>query len=160
MKLPSGVKLSGPLIIFLMPVCLECRHARQRLPHVLLEMIPVILEQLELEIAGHIALRPGNGVGLIAAEHQAAHLFLEIGAPVGIADGGHVGGQTFDLFGDDILVLHRLQRHGDAGHGADLPGPLPAAIDHRLAGDRALRGPHRRDPAVLHVEARRPGHLQ
>ncbi len=59
MKLPSGVKLSGPWIIFLMPVVLERRHARQGLRHMLLEMIPVVFEELELEVGRHVAERPG-----------------------------------------------------------------------------------------------------
>ena len=49
-----------------------------------------------------------------------------------------------DLFGDDVLVLDRLQRHVDAGHRADLPRPLPGAVHHLLAGDVALVGLHRR----------------
>ena len=63
------------------------RDARERRFHVLLEMVPVVVEELELEILGHVAGRPGDRVRLVAAEDEAADLFLEIGAPVGIADG-------------------------------------------------------------------------
>ena len=36
------------------------RHARDRLAHMLLEMIPVVVEQLELPVVGHIAGHPGS----------------------------------------------------------------------------------------------------
>ena len=39
---------------------------------------------------------------------QPADLLLEIGAAVRIADRRGVRRQTFDLLGDDVLVLHRL----------------------------------------------------
>ena len=129
------------------------RHAGQGLAHMLLEMIPVIFEQLEFEIVGHVAKRPGDRVRLIAAEDEATDLFLEIGAPVGIADRRHIGGKSIDLLGDHILMLHRLQWHGDTSHRTDLTCPLPAAIDDRLAGNAALIGDHRDDTAFLDFEA-------
>ena len=59
MKLPSGVKLSGPLIICLTPAFSSAGTRAMRLRHVLLEMVPVVVEQLELQVVGHIAGRPG-----------------------------------------------------------------------------------------------------
>ena len=64
MKLPSGVKLSGPWIIFLMPVFSSAGTRASAWRHVLLEMVPVVLEELELEIVRHIAdasRRSGSG---------------------------------------------------------------------------------------------------
>ena len=119
----------------------------------LLEVIPVILEQLELEIVRHVARRPGHRVRLIAAKHQPADLLLEIGAAVGIAQRRRIGAKTRDLLGDDVLMLHRLQRHRDAGHGADLPRPLAAAVDHRIAGDDTQIGADGFHPASNDVEA-------
>ncbi len=66
---------------------------------------------------------------------------------------GASAGQPVDLLGDDVLVLDRLQRHVDAGHGADLPRPLPGAVHHLVAGDVALVGLHRGDPVAIHLEA-------
>ena len=54
-------------------------------------MIPVVLEELELEIVGRVAGHPGDRVRLVAAEDEAADLLLEIGAAVGVADGRHAG---------------------------------------------------------------------
>jgi hypothetical protein len=49
--------------------------------------------RLELPVVGHVALGPGLRVGLIAAQDEAADLFLEIGEAVRVADGRRVGGQ-------------------------------------------------------------------
>ena len=132
---------------------LEGRNARHGLFEVLGEMVPVVVEELELEGARDIAGGPGDRVGLIAAHDEAADLLLEIGAAVGIAQGRDVGGEAVDLFGDDVLVLDRLQRHVDAGHDADLAGPLATAVDHRFSFDTAIGGQHRLDAAAVHFEA-------
>ena len=90
--MPSGVKLSGPLIICLTPAVSSAGTRAIACAHVLLEMVPVVVEQLELEIVGHVArCVQAMRVRLVAAHHQPADLFLEIGAPVGIADGRRVG---------------------------------------------------------------------
>ena len=79
--------------------------ARQGLLHQGLEMIVVRIEQAEMEALGNTINGPGNGVGLIPAHHQAAHLFLEIDQAVGIAQGGQGAGDTGDRLGDHILVF-------------------------------------------------------
>jgi hypothetical protein len=88
MKLPSGVKLSGPLIICLMPTLASAGTRAEGRFHVLFKVLEVIFEQLELEGGGHVALGPGNRVRLIAAKDEAAHFLLEIGEQVGVTDGG------------------------------------------------------------------------
>ena len=88
MKLPSGVNDSGPLIIRLIPAVASAGIRASADFHVLLEMLPIVIEELELEILGNVAGRPGDRVRLVAAEGEPADLFLEIGAPVGIAHGG------------------------------------------------------------------------
>ena len=60
MKLPSGVKLSGPLIICLTPAFASAGTRAMACAHVLLEMVPVVVEQPELEIVRHVARRPGD----------------------------------------------------------------------------------------------------
>jgi hypothetical protein len=132
---------------------LERRHAGERLSHVLLEVIPVVVEELELEIGRNIAERPGDRVGLVASHDEPAHLFLEIGAPIGVADGRDVAGEPLHPFRDDVLMLHRLERHAHAGEGSHLPGPLARAVDHRFAGDGAPVGAHRCHAAIVDVEA-------
>jgi hypothetical protein len=115
-------------------------------------MVVIVIEQLEHEITGNIAGGPALRVWFVATERQAADFLLEIGAAVGVADGRRVAGQAVHLLGDDVLVLDRLERHIDTGHGADLARPLPGAIDHLFAGDITLVGLHRENAAVLHVE--------
>ena len=60
-------------------------HAGDRVEHVRLEMIEVVVEQPKREIGGNVAAGPGLRIGLIAAHHEAADLFLEIRAAIGIA---------------------------------------------------------------------------
>jgi hypothetical protein len=131
----------------------ERRDAGERRLHMLLEMIPVVLEELEFEIAGDVAGGPGNRVRLVAAEDEAADLLLEIGAPVRIADGRHAGHDAVDLLGDDILVLDRLERHADARHRRDLARPHAGTENDLLAADRAVARPNGGDAAFLDLEA-------
>ena len=57
-QLPSGVKLSGPLISCLTPAVRERRHAAQRQLHDRLEMVPVLVQQLELRTVPAGRARP------------------------------------------------------------------------------------------------------
>ena len=121
-------------------------------------MVEIIVKEAELPIVGHIAACCGQiprlGVWLIAAHHQPADLFLEIGAPVRVAQGGRIGCKAGDRIGDDVLMFDGLQRHRDARHRPDLPRPLARAIDHLFAGDRALGRVNSGDPRPLHRKAR------
>ena len=131
---------------------LQRRDARHRRGQVLLEMIPVVVEELELETLRH-DVEPRDRVGLVAAEGEAADLLLEVGPPVGIADRRHAGNDAVDLLGHHVLMLHRLERHADPGQRADLARPHAGAEHHLVAGDRARRGLDAGDPPVLDDEA-------
>ena len=135
------------------PGGLQRRYPDYGLFDVLGEVVPVVVEQLELKVVGKVVLGPGDGILLVAAEGEAANLLLEIDAAVRVADGGDVGGQARDRLGNGVLVLDRLQRHGDAGQGADLARPLAGAVHHLLAGDEALRGLDVGDAVACHAEA-------
>ncbi len=50
-----------------------------------LEMVEIVFQKLELEVLRQPLDCPGLGVGLVAAHHQPADLFLPIGETVGIA---------------------------------------------------------------------------
>ena len=127
-------------------------HAGDSLFQMLAEMIEVIVKEAEFPIRGNVAGDPALGVRLIPAHHKAADLFLEIGAPIRIAQRGGVGGKAVDLFGDDVLVLDRMQRHRDPGHRAQLARPHAAAVHHLVASDVALGGFHMGDAATVHPE--------
>ena len=55
MKLPSGVKLSGPLIICLTPTVSSAGTRAIACAHMLLEMIEIVVEQAELPVVRHVA---------------------------------------------------------------------------------------------------------
>ena len=68
------------------------RDAGQGLIHMLFEMIVIIVKQPEFPIVRHIAGHPRLRVGFIAADDQTADFLFEIGAPVGVAQGGRISG--------------------------------------------------------------------
>ncbi len=107
--------------------------AQQRVLHQNGEVVPVLVEQLELERVGDLVRRdPRLGLRLEAADHQAAHLLLEVGVAVGVAQHRQVGVHAVDRVGDHVEVLRRVQRHVDPGERAHLLGPLPGAVDDDL----------------------------
>ena len=121
-------------------------------------MVPVALQQLELEGAGDAAGGPRDGVGFVPTHHQAADLLLVVREAIGVAQRGEVARHLRgEGLGDDVLVLDRNERHVDAHRRAQRPGPLPAAHDHLLAFD-APRGTvrtsrdHRTHDAVDHLD--------
>ncbi len=116
-------------------------------------MVPVGIEQAEGEAVRHAGLGPGLGIRLVAAHHEAADLLLEVDQAVRIAQRRQVGGHALDRLGDQVLMLHGLQRHAHPGKSADRLGPLPGAQRHHVAGDLAPSGAHARHPALLDAKA-------
>src|SRR5580693_9823223 len=123
-------------------------------------MVPVLLQQLELERVGQLVGRdPGLGLGLEAADEQPAYLFLDVGVAVRVAQDRQVPVHAVDLFGDDVEVLGRVQRHGDAAHRADLLGPLACAVDDHLGLDVSVVGADAGDGLVVALDTGDPGPL-
>src|SRR5271165_2359582 len=105
------------------------------------EVVPVLVEQLELERVGQrVGGDPGLGVGFEAADHQPADLLLDVGVAVRVAQDREVPVHTVDLLGDHVEVFGRVQRHGHPGQRADLLGPLAGTVDHHLGLDVAAVG--------------------
>ena len=125
-----------------------------------LKMIPVGRQQLEIKIIRKTIGRPGPWIGLVAAHNQAADLFLVVSQAIGIAQRGQAALDARNHVGDEILMLHRDQRHADTGHGADLPCPLTGAIDDHFAADSALARQHRRHPTTLKLYPEHVGVLE
>ena len=137
------------------------RDAQHRAVHQHGEVLPVLLEQLELERVGDLVRRdPRLGLGLEAADHQAAHLLLEVGVAVGVAQHGQVGVHAVDRVGHHVEVLRGVQRHVDPGERAHLLGPLPGAVHHDLRRDVAGVRPHPGDPARGDGDAEHAGALE
>ena len=103
---------------------------------------------------------PRLGDRLEAADHQPAHLLLEVGVAVGVPQDRQVGVQPVDLVGDDVEVLGGVQRDGDADLVAQRLGPLAGAVDDHLGLDVAAVGAHPGDPPAAgrldHVDAGHP----
>ena len=104
-------------------------HAPESLLHDRLEMVPIRLQKLKLEILRQWVGQPGPGIGLVAAHHQAADLFLPVGQPVRIAQRRQARRHAGHCLGDDVLMLDRGQRDVDAGEPADGARPLAGADD-------------------------------
>ncbi len=132
---------------------LERRYAQQSLLHQRLEVIPVRIEQGEVEAIGDAVRRPGDRVRLVAAHDQPADLLLEIDQAVGVAERRQVGRDAGDRLGDHVLVLHRGERHAHPGKAPERPGPLARTQHDDLGGDFALLGDDARDPAALSAKA-------
>ena len=127
---------------------LEARRAPHRRRHQRLELLPVLVQELELEGRRDRVDSPRLGLRLEAAHQQTADLFLVVDAAVGIAQHRQHRVHAGDLLGDDIEVLRRPERHVDAGQRAELPRPLAGAVDDDLAGDLDLLA------GVAHVQSR------
>ena len=111
--------------------------------HEHLEVLPVLVEQLELEgIRDGIRRDPWFGLRLEAADKQAANLLLDVGPAVRVAQDRQVAMDALDLVGDDIEVLGRVKGDVDAGHRADGVGPLTCAVDDDLGLDVPVVGAH------------------
>ena len=108
-----------------------------RVAHQDLEVVPILGQELELEAVGNRVDVPRLGHGLEAAHHESADFLLVVEIAVGIADHRQVGRHAGDRLGDEIEVLRGVERHVDAGAAAERARPLAAAVDERLARDRA-----------------------
>ena len=137
---------------------LQRRNAAHREVHRRGEMIEVGIEQLEVEIARDSLRRPRDRVRLVATHHQTADFFLVVGQAIRVAQGGEVARhRRAERRGDDVLVLHRDQRHVDADRGRERARPLPGAAHDDAALDATLRRDDRLDHAVDHFDLEHVG---
>ena len=113
------------------------------------EVVPVLLEELELERVRDLRrCHPRLGDGLEAADDQAADLLLDVDVAVGVTQDRQVGVDALELVGDDVEVLGRVQRDGDADLVAECLGPLAGAVDHDLGLDVTGVGPNASDASA------------
>ena len=138
-----GRERLGPVVELLDLRVGQRRHALDRVFHQDLERVPVVGQELELEVLGDAAavrgtLQPGRGLGLEAAHQQAADFFLEIDVAVRIAQHRQVAVHAVDAVGDDVVVLAGEQRHRHADAACEVARPLAAAQHHHVGRDRSL----------------------
>ena len=139
------------------------RNASARVLGDLLEALPVLLQQLPVEVRRNavdqrVVERPRRAVALVAAHHDPVALLAVVDEQVGVAQRRQVAvrgarlAHRVEWLRDEVLVRHRHDRHAHAGHPADLGGEHPAGVDEDLALDVA---PLRRDAAHATARARR-----
>ena len=124
------------------------------------EVVPVLLQELELErVRQRVGRDPGLGRRLESADDEAADLLLDVGVPVGVAQDGEVRVDARDGLGHDVEVLGRVEGDVDAAEEADGFRPLPGAVHHHLGLDGTAVGHDAGHPAVPCGHALHPGVL-
>ena len=110
-----------------------------------LDLVEVVGQEFMAKLPRGAIHRPRFTGLLVKADTQAA-AFL---AQIAFADGVHhmrmfrvTLVNLGDFVGDDILVLHRVQRQVNPGHRAHFARPETAGIHHMLGMHRALVGDH------------------
>ena len=112
------------------------------------EVIPILLQELELERGGQrIGGDPRLGLRLEAPHDEATDLLFDVGVPVGVTQNGQVRVHPRNGFGHDVEVLGRVEGHVDPAEEADRLRPLTGAVHDDLGlNDPPVRD-HARDPA-------------
>ena len=124
------------------------------------EVIPVLLEELELErVRQRVGGDPRLGRRLEAADDEPADLLLHVRVPVGVAQDGELRVDPLDGLGHHVEVLGRMERDVDAAEEADRLRPLAGAVHDHLGLDGAPVGHDARHPAVPRGDAGDPGVL-
>ena len=93
---------------------------------------------------------------LVDANQQARAFLAAIEVVAGVADDRHAaihGGELGDFLGDEVLMLHRHHRVGDADHRADLVDPVARRVDDLFAGDITVLGVD--DPLAVRLAVNR-----
>ncbi len=127
---------------------LEGRHTDDCVRHELLEALPVLGEELPVEVGRDAVERPRRRLALVAAHHEPAGLPAEIDEETRVAHRRHVERHVHRAR-DEVLVRHRDDRHLDPCERAKFPCENPAGVDHDLRFDRALVGLDADYPPVL-----------
>src|SRR4030042_682249 len=87
------------------------RQGRKRL-----KMLVIGFEEFLGEIPGNPVEGPGNRIMFVSSHTWSTQLFTKIDQEIRITHGGHSARNSFDRFGDDILVLHGNVGDGDSTH--------------------------------------------
>src|SRR5262245_35752069 len=117
-------------------------------------MIPVGVEQREVEALGDSVERPGNRIRLVAADDQPSDLLLAIDQTVWVPQRRHVAGNAVDRLGHEILVLHGLQRYGYAGEPPHRARPLAGAVHDHVGRHVAQSSAHADGSPILGLDSR------
>jgi hypothetical protein len=135
-----------------------------------LHPLPVGRQFAEREAPRHPVQRPGRCRRLEQADQHPVALGPVVAVVVRVLDHRQVGVHAGHGVGEQVVVLGRLQRHGDPGQRAELPRPHAGRVHHDLGLDRAGLGEDGADPppagphagrghALDHPRAQLPGAL-
>ena len=113
------------------------------------EVVEVLGQGAEGEVVGHAVHGPGLRFEFEGTEEELACILLEVSLFVGHAQGRHAGREHGHGLGDEIEVLGRLQRYGNAGAGRELPRPHAGGEHHGAGAHLALGRADANDPPVL-----------
>src|SRR5690606_25164462 len=98
---------------------------------------------------------PRFRIRLESTDDQPADFFLDVGVSVGVAQNRQLRMYAFDLIGNDVEMLRRMQRHSDPDRVRELFGPLPGAVHDVLRFDVTCVRTYAGDTPFAYVD---PGH--
>ena len=131
---------------------LQVGDAHDRVPHELVEALPIFREELAVEVRRDAAEPPWCRVALVTAHDEPAGLSAEVDEQGGIAHRRQVEGQAARPR-DEIFVRHRDDRHRDPGEPSDLAREHASRVHQDLGLDPAFVGLDADDAAALNVDA-------
>ena len=124
------------------------------------EVVPVLLEELELErVRQRVGGDPRLCRRLESADDETADLLLDVRVPVGVAQDGEVRVDALDCLGHHVEVLGRVEGDVDAAQEADGLRPLAGAVHDHLGLDGTPVGHDAGHPAVPRGDAGHTGVL-
>ncbi len=119
---------------------LERRHPPHGIHEHRLEVREIALDLAEREILGDALRAPGPRIRLERAHEQLAGVVLEVAAMIVIAQHRHARIESRHILEEHVVVLARLQRHGDADACREIACPHAGAEHDILRIDGALLG--------------------
>ena len=124
-------------------------HAVHRGLHERGDVLVVLGQRGEAELVGDAAHAPRLRHRLEPPDEQLAGVFLEVAAPVLVAQHRHRRRDALDALGDDVEVLGGVQRHGGADACAEFVAPHACAVHDHVGADVAAVGAHAHCTTVL-----------
>ena len=139
---------------------LQHRNEPERVLGERLEPLPVVGQELMVEVGGRAVVHgPRGRVAFVAPHDQAAAgLPAEVHEPVRVAHRRQVHASAWNGLGQQVLVRERDDGHLHAGQPADLVRVHPAGVHDDVGRDRTVFvGAHASHAAVDDVDPRDPG---
>jgi hypothetical protein len=132
---------------------LEIRHADDRVLEELVEALPILGQELAVEVLRNPVQSPGRRVALVATHHEATRLPAEVDEERGVSHRRQVEREVARAR-DEILVRHRHDRDVHFGQPPDLTREHPSRVDHDLRLDPSLVRLDAGDSAARHLDPR------